>query len=174
MLRCDICGTSSEEFSICAFGGKCYSGHSNCIREEYRNYVMRRNQMIQKINQTTWKCSCGALNKNGMATCMTCGKVRPKSGVVQKPTVKSVVKPAPKAQKPVVKPTAKKSVVIKPAQKTITIKCVDCGAKRDIHIQDAFQVKRCVSCQKAHRYQMIKLRKQKAKKTQNKIVTKKK
>lgn len=34
---------------------------------------------------------------------------------------------------------------------TTTIKCVDCGLPRVIKVQDAFQVKRCVEHQKAHR-----------------------
>lgn len=32
--------------------------------------------------------------------------------------------------------------------KTVVITCIDCGAERIIKIQDAFQVKRCVACQK--------------------------
>lgn len=32
--------------------------------------------------------------------------------------------------------------------KTMVIKCVDCGGDRTIKVQDAFQVKRCVNCQK--------------------------
>ncbi len=45
----------------------------------------------------------------------------------------------------------------KPKQHTVPkivlvdIKCLDCGAIRTIHKQDAFQVKRCVECQKKHR-----------------------
>lgn len=35
--------------------------------------------------------------------------------------------------------------------KFTTIKCVDCGAERVIHVQDAFQVKRCVPCQAKYR-----------------------
>ena len=35
--------------------------------------------------------------------------------------------------------------------KTTTINCVDCGKERVIKVQDAFQVKRCVSCQKKYR-----------------------
>lgn len=35
--------------------------------------------------------------------------------------------------------------------KTVTIKCCDCGAERIIKPQDAFQVKRCVDCQKKYR-----------------------
>src|SRR5690606_8883836 len=35
--------------------------------------------------------------------------------------------------------------------KTTTINCVDCGKERVIKVQDAFQVKRCVDCQKKHR-----------------------
>lgn len=38
-----------------------------------------------------------------------------------------------------------------PNTKTIVIDCVDCGKKRRIKPQDAFQVKRCISCQKKHR-----------------------
>ena len=38
-----------------------------------------------------------------------------------------------------------------PGTKTIVINCSDCGKKRRIKPQDAFQVKRCVSCQKKHR-----------------------
>ena len=34
--------------------------------------------------------------------------------------------------------------------KTTTIKCIDCGAERMIKVQDVFQVKRCVKCQKEH------------------------
>lgn len=33
----------------------------------------------------------------------------------------------------------------------VTIKCIECGAEREIHVQDAFQVKRCITCQKKHR-----------------------
>ncbi len=33
---------------------------------------------------------------------------------------------------------------------TATITCEECGAERVIKIQDRFQVKRCVACQKAH------------------------
>ena len=35
--------------------------------------------------------------------------------------------------------------------KTTTINCVDCGKERVIKVQDAFQVKRCVDCQKKYR-----------------------
>lgn len=35
--------------------------------------------------------------------------------------------------------------------KTKTIKCVDCDRERIIKVQDAFQVKRCISCQKKYR-----------------------
>lgn len=35
--------------------------------------------------------------------------------------------------------------------KTTTINCEDCGKERVIKVQDAFQVKRCVECQKKHR-----------------------
>lgn len=35
--------------------------------------------------------------------------------------------------------------------KLITINCEDCGAEREIKVQDAFQVKRCKNCQKKHR-----------------------
>lgn len=35
--------------------------------------------------------------------------------------------------------------------KLTTIQCVDCGAPREIKVQDAFQVKRCVNCQKKYR-----------------------
>lgn len=35
--------------------------------------------------------------------------------------------------------------------KTVTIICIDCGDERVIKPQDAFQVKRCVACQKIHR-----------------------
>jgi hypothetical protein len=31
-----------------------------------------------------------------------------------------------------------------------TVKCTDCGAHRDVNLQDVFQVRRCVSCAKAH------------------------
>jgi len=34
--------------------------------------------------------------------------------------------------------------------KTITISCIDCWTTREIKPQDAFQVKRCVPCQKKH------------------------
>ena len=34
--------------------------------------------------------------------------------------------------------------------KTTIIKCIDCGAERIIKVQDVFQVKRCVKCQKEH------------------------
>lgn len=32
--------------------------------------------------------------------------------------------------------------------KTAIIKCIDCGAERIVKVQDVFQVKRCVNCQK--------------------------
>lgn len=35
--------------------------------------------------------------------------------------------------------------------KTVTIACVDCGTERIVKIQDQFQVKRCIPCQKKHR-----------------------
>ena len=38
-----------------------------------------------------------------------------------------------------------------PPPRFTTIKCIDCGADREIHVQDAFQVKRCVACQKKYR-----------------------
>lgn len=41
---------------------------------------------------------------------------------------------------------SKGSVVRKETRTNIT--CVDCGAERDIALQDLFQVKRCVDCQK--------------------------
>lgn len=31
-----------------------------------------------------------------------------------------------------------------------TVACVECGAKRDVNLQDVFQVLRCVTCAKAH------------------------
>lgn len=34
--------------------------------------------------------------------------------------------------------------------KTLAIKCIDCGGERIIKVQDAFQVKRCVNCQKTY------------------------
>lgn len=34
---------------------------------------------------------------------------------------------------------------------TMTINCMDCGIERVIKVQDAFQVKRCVDCQKKFR-----------------------
>lgn len=34
--------------------------------------------------------------------------------------------------------------------KTTVIKCIDCGAERMIKVQDVFQVKRCVKCQKEY------------------------
>ena len=39
-------------------------------------------------------------------------------------------------------------VAVGPTKK---IKCVDCGKEREIKVQDAFQVLRCVEHQKAHR-----------------------
>lgn len=40
----------------------------------------------------------------------------------------------------------------KPGKEThITINCCDCGEERIIKVQDAFQVKRCVACQKIYR-----------------------
>lgn len=36
-------------------------------------------------------------------------------------------------------------------KKTTTVACCDCGSIRTIAVQDAFQVKRCVACQKKHR-----------------------
>lgn len=41
--------------------------------------------------------------------------------------------------------------------KTATIKCVDCGAEREIKIQDVKQVTRCIMCQKKHRNYQKKL-----------------
>jgi hypothetical protein len=38
-----------------------------------------------------------------------------------------------------------------PKQAMTTIKCIDCGTEREIKVQDAFQVKRCVECQNAYR-----------------------
>lgn len=35
--------------------------------------------------------------------------------------------------------------------KTTIIHCIDCGAPREIKVQDMFQVKRCPACQKAYR-----------------------
>lgn len=35
--------------------------------------------------------------------------------------------------------------------KTVTIECIECGGKRVIHIQDAFQVVRCIKCQRKYR-----------------------
>jgi hypothetical protein len=32
-----------------------------------------------------------------------------------------------------------------------TIKCVDCGAPREVRNQDKHQVNRCITCQKNHR-----------------------
>jgi hypothetical protein len=34
---------------------------------------------------------------------------------------------------------------------TVKIKCSDCGTEREIKVQDKFQVRRCVDCQKEHR-----------------------
>lgn len=36
-------------------------------------------------------------------------------------------------------------------KKTTSVVCCECGAIRTIAVQDAFQVKRCVACQKKHR-----------------------
>lgn len=33
----------------------------------------------------------------------------------------------------------------------VVIKCIDCGKEREIHLQDKFQVKRCVECQRTYR-----------------------
>ena len=38
-----------------------------------------------------------------------------------------------------------------PTNKFTTITCIDCGAPREINIQYAFQVKRCITCQKKYR-----------------------
>lgn len=38
-----------------------------------------------------------------------------------------------------------------PREKRCTVTCCDCGATREINVQDKFQVKRCVACQKKHR-----------------------
>jgi hypothetical protein len=47
---------------------------------------------------------------------------------------------------------------------TTTVKCMDCGAERTIKVQDAFQVKRCVECQKEYRRRRrAELRRQRAK-----------
>lgn len=47
--------------------------------------------------------------------------------------------------------------------KLTSINCEDCGEERIIKVQDAHQVKRCVSCQKKHRNR-IRAEKRKAKK----------
>lgn len=38
--------------------------------------------------------------------------------------------------------------------KTTLINCIDCGAQREIKVQDIFQVKRCPHCQAEHRKAM--------------------
>jgi ribosomal protein S27E len=54
----------------------------------------------------------------------------------------------PKAQMPkVATPKAPKE----PKPKTTEIACVDCGERRTIATQDAFQVRRCVACQAEYR-----------------------
>lgn len=53
-----------------------------------------------------------------------------------KNTTKEALKEPPKPKEPVPQ---------------IIIKCADCGAERSVKPQDAFQVKRCKICQKAHR-----------------------
>lgn len=50
--------------------------------------------------------------------------------------------------------------------KTTIIHCLDCNTPREIKVQDAFQVKRCPECQKAHRNAMRRLRR-KEKQAQN-------
>ena len=42
-----------------------------------------------------------------------------------------------------------KEKVVKPT--TFEIKCVDCGAMREVAVQDVFQVKRCITCQRKYR-----------------------
>lgn len=41
----------------------------------------------------------------------------------------------------------------------VTIKCVDCGAEREVFTSDLFQVTRCLSCTKKSRTESRKLRK---------------
>lgn len=45
-----------------------------------------------------------------------------------------------------------------PKAKFATITCIDCPATREIHVQDAFQVKRCVPCQAKYRVAQRKAR----------------
>ena len=42
--------------------------------------------------------------------------------------------------------------------KTSFITCVDCGAQREVKVQDVFQVKRCQECQKKHKREKARLR----------------
>lgn len=44
-----------------------------------------------------------------------------------------------------------------PKPKYVFITCIDCGKERIVATQDAFQVKRCVDCQKRHRKMMRKI-----------------
>lgn len=45
----------------------------------------------------------------------------------------------------------KRDLVVKGNSKLVTINCADCGAERQIKVQDRFQVTRCESCQKKFR-----------------------
>lgn len=46
---------------------------------------------------------------------------------------------------------------------TVEIKCVDCGAKREVQVQDKHQVTRCIQHQKEHRNKRRRERRQEAK-----------
>ncbi len=52
------------------------------------------------------------------------------------------------SNKPKVKTAATPKV---PKVSTVVIQCVDCGTDRTIKVQDKFQVKRCIPCQKKYR-----------------------
>jgi hypothetical protein len=52
---------------------------------------------------------------------------------------------------PVTREPAAPKVAAIPKEKTAIIKCVDCGAEREVKVQDVFQVKRCITCQTKHR-----------------------
>lgn len=48
-------------------------------------------------------------------------------------------------------------------KQTVTIICIDCGAERDVHTSDLFQVNRCVECAKKYRKARLKAKRDAAK-----------
>lgn len=105
-----------------------------------------------------FKCdACGAKIKKSLVVQPDPVVVETKAAVVKDKTSKAatpkVMKQAPigdtdvpKVRQPAAVITTNDGKVLH--GKTTTINCIDCGAERIIKVQDAFQVKRCVTCQK--------------------------